>query len=456
MVSEEIVKAEPALQQQDAPSVDETLTADNSDKVDLAIVFHLSTDIKPAEIKRYFVPLVTAIVEKAQIDSGNVRIALINYAKRARTKFNLAKYRTSAEVIKEIQSIDGGDRAKKSSGGSAFNEVRTDIFTSKGGDRPDAPNAVILITDDKNSDDQEQFVQEAEALKRAGVKIITVGMESANVDELRAVSSDPAVKNAIFAKTYVTAFSSDVVEQVRNTLAGLQERRAPPGRPEPEPERPTTGAPVSILDLRNEANADIVFAVHIDPSKRRPDFDILKSFIQSLIAGADVDNGRVRFGFVNGDKPPIFYLNRYTTNEEINRALAPISKNNFRLSRFDLTGTLRRIRTEVFQSQAGDRENVANAVILITDTNSGQDYSKINEEKTRLAQQGIQVYTLGVGLSDKGELETIASSDRNVFSFSDYNELQRFGSALRNEIRALNTRRPPPDVGEFSDNHILC
>lgn len=73
----------------------------------------------------------------------------------------------------------------------------------------------------------------------------------------------------------------------------------------------------------------------------------------------------------------ILFSFRHTTNEAINNALTRLSMNNFRAARFDLTGTLGRIRSEVFQPQDGDRENVANAVILITDTNSGQDSRQV-------------------------------------------------------------------------------
>ena len=54
-------------------------------------------------------------------------------------------------------------------------------------------------------------------------------------------------------------------------------------------------------------------------------------------------------------------------------------------------------------------------------------------------QENINIYTLGIGLSDKSELESVASSDENVFVVQDYSELRQYGYLLRNEIGACKS-----------------
>lgn len=56
----------------------------DSNKVDLAIAYHLSTSTKVADVETSFVTFLTEIIEKAQIDNGNVRIALIPYSRKAK------------------------------------------------------------------------------------------------------------------------------------------------------------------------------------------------------------------------------------------------------------------------------------------------------------------------------------------------------------------------------------
>lgn len=55
-----------------------------SSKVDLVIAYHLSPAITGQDITKYFVPFLLAIVEKAKIDNGDVRIALMLNSRRAR------------------------------------------------------------------------------------------------------------------------------------------------------------------------------------------------------------------------------------------------------------------------------------------------------------------------------------------------------------------------------------
>ncbi|BFZ15486.1 hypothetical protein BsWGS_18525 [Bradybaena similaris] len=193
-----------------------------SDKVDLAIVYHLSQKIKPAEVKKYFVPFLVSVVEKASIDNGDVRVALVSFPRKARVIFNLAKFKTSAEVIKKINEIDPKERARRSSGGSALQEVRTRIFTAAGGDREGVPNAIILITDAKTSDDQDDFVREAAALSQRGVKIITVGVESADAKELQSVSSPPVEENAVFSKSYSSIAAQEIITSIYRAIPALQ------------------------------------------------------------------------------------------------------------------------------------------------------------------------------------------------------------------------------------------
>ncbi|CAG5124866.1 unnamed protein product, partial [Candidula unifasciata] len=385
--------------------------------VDLAIVYHLSQKIKPGELKKYFVPFLVAAVEKANIDNGDVRVALVSFARKARVVFNLAKFKTSAYVIKKINEISPKERAKRSSGGSALSEVRTKIFTAAGGDRDGVPNVILLVTDAKTSDDQKDFLREAATLIESGVKIITVGVKSADAQELRSVSSPPVEEHAVFAKSYSSIAAQEIITSIHKAIPALNQ-------------------------------VDLAFVIHFEPRRSQEEWNLLISYIQSIVETADVSGGRVRVSLYFDGSGTAFRLNRYNTNEELLSAIGRLTKNYASATRFDLLTTLRRVRSEIFVAQNGDRENVPNAVIIITDTNSGQDKRRISEEKTQLAQAGIGVYSFGIGLRDKAEIEGIAFSAKNVFSFSDYGDLQQYGSVLKKEIGALNTRQVSGRVEE--------
>ena len=53
--------------------------------------------------------------------------------------------------------------------------MRTEQFTPLRGDRPDAPNVAVVITDATSNKDQEKTIPEALAAQAAGVVMFTVG-----------------------------------------------------------------------------------------------------------------------------------------------------------------------------------------------------------------------------------------------------------------------------------------
>ena len=77
---------------------------------------------------------------------------------------------------------------------AAIRHTRSVVFTNEDGDRPEAPDVLVIITH-RASDDTASSVAAAEQLKNDGVKIITVGIAVHGVDalkhELRVIASYP-------------------------------------------------------------------------------------------------------------------------------------------------------------------------------------------------------------------------------------------------------------------------
>lgn len=76
--------------------------------------------------------------------------------------------------------------------GTALNYVRTAMLTSGNGDRPDAPNIVILLTDG-GSTDRRATSDEAALLRKTGATIFVIGTGSWLYDpELFAIAGYPS------------------------------------------------------------------------------------------------------------------------------------------------------------------------------------------------------------------------------------------------------------------------
>ena len=83
----------------------------------------------------------------------------------------------------------------KTNTAEALRVIRTQMFTSWNGDRPDAANVIILITDGK-SNNRDATLQEAVETRKAGIHVIVIGVgQSVGTQELAGIASDPDYEN---------------------------------------------------------------------------------------------------------------------------------------------------------------------------------------------------------------------------------------------------------------------
>ncbi|XP_041374199.1 uncharacterized protein LOC121387240 [Gigantopelta aegis] len=420
-----------------------SLSLDNSGEADLIVLFHVSPSMKTKVFRRTYVPFLQNLISNAEIDSGAVRVAFVNYANKARVQFHLNKYNSKAAMKAAIRKFSPKLKARKANAGSALQYIRSTMFTEKMGDRPGVPNGVILVTGTKTGAGQKSFLKEAEKLKQAGVKIFTIGVDKADTGELRSAASGPSYY--YYASSY-DALGKQAVSAVGNQIYSLSPfPRRPVLPPTDKPSlvtlSPVTGGPdfglCAGIDLRKTDSADIVFALHFNPRGSDEDFRRLMNYMSELVQSADMDSGKVRFGmYVDGGYMP-FQLKQFDSIDDLTDTLSQLPKRISTRRSFDLIKTLKDIRTKMFTADNGDRPNVANVVILITDTSSTQRLSDIKNEAKLTCDSGITVFSIGVGLRDKSQMEVVASNTRNIYTVSDYTELERDGDSVRREIMAF-------------------
>ena len=166
--------------------------------------------MKPKFFKRTLVPFFSSLVSAVSVDSDAFRFALVNYANKPRLQFDLSKNTEKAKVVASIGKLRPNLRTNKANGGAALRYVRTKILTEELGDRPDAPNIVLVITDSKDIS-RNTFIQEARLLKDAGTKIYSVSLATANENELELAASEP--KNV-----YYSRFRDTTANQISSSI----------------------------------------------------------------------------------------------------------------------------------------------------------------------------------------------------------------------------------------------
>ena len=158
---------------------------------------------------------------------GDMRFALVDFSDNAIVEFYLDTYTNVNDIITAINTITYfGGRTDIADG---FQTARQNIFNQRG-DRSNAPNIVILITDGIPNERIADTQPEANLVKQTGAQVLTVGITDAVDDDLlRAIASD--------SSGYITSVSFAQLSSIVRTLVGAA---CPTVTPTPRP-TPTPG-----------------------------------------------------------------------------------------------------------------------------------------------------------------------------------------------------------------------
>jgi len=121
---------------------------------------------------------------------------------------------------------------------------------------------------------------------------------------------------------------------------------------------------------------DVIFIVDESGSVTVENFELMKTFLSDLVGtlDVDVDSGRTRIGLVTYseyvDTTEAFNLNEYSSVADIQSAVAALTYTG---GRTYTHLALEYVRTTMLTSAAGDRPDVPNVVVVMTDGKSTND-----------------------------------------------------------------------------------
>lgn len=193
--------------------------------------------------------------------------------------------------------------------------------------------------------------------------------------------------------------------------------------------------------------ADIVFVLDSSGSIKLEYWSKVLSFVDYIVTALKVSYYETRVGVVTfGNEATInFNLNSYNTTQQVVDA---VNKIPFKDENTNTSGALYVMRTVMFTPKNGDRANVRNMGIVVTDGMSTYDHDKTIPYAMDAKRAGIVLVVIGVGSEvNQTELEGIASTSPNgthfVYNVSNYDAL----STIQNEIAMVACR--DVDVCEF-------
>jgi len=134
------------------------------------------------------------IVRELTIGEFNTRVGLVRYSDAASHAFFLNSYYDRDDMIDEIRRVPfaGG----QTNTADAFRITHMEQFEYFRGDRVEACNIALIVTDGKSNVEERGTLPESLAAKNKGITVYSVGVTSgANEEEVREISSNPRQLN---------------------------------------------------------------------------------------------------------------------------------------------------------------------------------------------------------------------------------------------------------------------
>uniref|UniRef100_A0A8C3XLS6 VWFA domain-containing protein n=1 Tax=Chelydra serpentina TaxID=8475 RepID=A0A8C3XLS6_CHESE len=324
------------------------------------------------------------IVDQLDIGIDKYRVGLAQYSKEGRVEFLLNTYKSKEDVLNHIQgrvTFLGGPLQT----GSALEFLHKVFFKEEAGSRisQGTPQFAVVITSAKSKDD---VAGAAEELKEMGVKVILVGVQNSDREEMEVIATSPLVYQVSGGQS-ITQLHQDIIDVL---------------------EAPVQQQYDSALDAKVASVADIVFLVDESSRIGLRNFQLIRTFLLKIVNALDIGPHNVRVGLVlYSDEPRLeFTLNTFEDKSDI---LNYLTKLPYRGGSTHTGAAIDFLRKKVFTQEAGSRKNqgVQQLAVVITD---GQSYDDFVEPASKLRHHGVAVYAVGTkNISESSQLDKIAS-----------------------------------------------
>lgn len=178
-----------------------------------------------------------------------------------------------------------------------------------------------------------------------------------------------------------------------------------------------------------------MFVLDASTSVTEENFEMVKDFMKDFIYPIDIDRGTVRVGVVVYSTEVFvqFNLNSHQSKVNIFNAIDEVPYNDGNSNTAD---AIKIVRSEMFTQANGDRPDVPNVAIIVTDGISNLNARRTIPEAEQAHADGIHIFAIGIGVPDNRELDGMASKpvERNRFTVDDFSELVGLRNAISSAL----------------------
>jgi len=371
------------------------------------------------------------IINKWNIGTSGMRVGIVRYSSSPDDVFFLQTYGDKTSLINAMSNLQYSTKSSSIADvAQALNDAQTNQFTLGNGDRLDAPNVAIVISNGGITN-ATQVAAQALRLRQTGVTIFTVGITPATsisnpqIQAFASISTLPQSQWVNYFLSPNTSSLNSLVDYLVNDTCYSA----------------SSDCSTRVLDLIFLLDSSSVI-------QSQNAWSNILSFVSTIVSGLTIGPSAVQVGvttFSDTAQNPIT-LNRYSDK---NSLLFAISNSvQLQTGGSNIYAGLNAVRTQQFTSSNGDRNGVRNVVVFISGSSSSVNGNLLIPEARNLEQAGVKVYAVGATTQvNLTELVNVASAPH--IQYHQWWYVSDFNTAFTNIIGSVDRELCRPDLGNI-------
>jgi Mg-chelatase subunit ChlD len=371
--------------------------------VDILYIFDSSDNIGSDYFFSLELAVAANIAENFHLGADGVQYGALSFGATTHHLFNFnqfTEYKILQEAILSANYLGGATNTDL-----ALSNAK-DVFSSGHGAREGSPKLAIVFSNGRSANSA-RTLQEATALKAAGVHVISVGISNADLPELQAIASSPSevfpYNNFNGILNALDAYINTTCQTDRGRCHGIQ-------------------------------FSDVVFILDSSASISTPDYRGQLNFVVDITSKFTLGPDDIQFGAVifSTDPVKLFDLKDFNSLSALNSAVLSAAHLN---SGTDTAKAINFVREQqMFSKFAGGRDNATKVVVILTDGRSNSINDTVLAAQ-RLKSTGVKFIVIGIGSEVyEEELNQLASDVDSIFLVPGFDALKQLNSSVSRQI----------------------
>ncbi|XP_029399663.1 collagen alpha-5(VI) chain isoform X2 [Mus pahari] len=379
------------------------------------------------------------MISSLPIEAKKYRVALAQYSDVLHNEFQLGTFKNRNPMLNHLKKNFGflGGSLKI---GNALQEAHRTYFSAptNARDKKQFPPILVVLASAESEDDVEAA---SKALREDGVKIISVGVQKASEENLKAMATSQfhfnlrTVRDLGMFAPNMTQIIKDVTKYREGLPVDLT-----------TPVAPTTPAAITTAanhvdktvpfpaSCQKDSLADLIFLVDESVGTTQNLRD-LQNFLENVTSSVDVKDNCMRLGLMSfSDRAQTISSLRSSTNRS--GFQKQIQKLSLQTGASNVGAAIEQMRKEGFSESSGSRKAQGVPQIAVLVTHRASD-DAVREAALDLRLEGVTMFALGIEGANNTQLEDIVSypSRESISTHSSYSHLESYSGNFLKKIR---------------------